>query len=358
LNSSPCKDPCCWTASPCRAQVFWTPHVTRRARGCRWSAGLRVSPMWRSPDSIRNAETLPSCNRHQDCYFDAEYNVHNASSREDKSANFAPALEYLCKWQLQDAPSPPQFTYVRTSIAPSASAAIDIAEWCLAGRLTRRSLPYTVAGHLRALKVGEAPSTAIFESKADRVVRSGIQANLEVFWLDELTGWTVRTLERLECGQFVCEYAGEVLTDLEAEARCSSPEGRDAYLFNLTSPAQCLNLGAQPSAGSLSKLSHMEPTFVIDAFAFGNVGRFLNHACGPSTASNVTSMFVFVEEKPEAPVNLLLPRVAFFANRRIEPGEELRYDYDMQLGEVSGLDGGGRSLTCRCRSEVCRGRIY
>jgi len=267
----------------------------------------------------------------------------------------APGLEYLCNWQLQGAPLPPQFTYVRTSVAPSSSAAIDMAEWRLVGRSTEHPLPYTVAGHLRALKSAEARPLAVFESKADRVVRSGIQVNLEVFWLDKLTGWTVRTLERLECGQFVCEYAGEILTDLEADNRCSSPEGRDAYLFNLTSPAECFNLAGQDLVGSLSTLSNME-SFVIDAFAFGNVGRFLNHACGPSVASNVTPIFVFVEEKPGAPVNLLLPRVAFFANRRIAPGEELRYDYS--CGEVSGPDGGGRSLACRCRSEVCRGRIY
>lgn len=198
---------------------------------------------------------------------------------------------------------------------------------------------------------------AVFESRAEQVVRRGIQSGLEVFWLGPHTGWGVRTLEVLEQGQFVCEYAGEVLTDMEAESRCSASEGRDAYLFNLTTTAQCRILGARPQAG-LSVPVLDEPVFVIDAFLHGNIGRFLNHACGPSLLANITPVFVFLEQGPGLPLDLRLPRVAFFANRRVERGEELRYDYDMQPGEVSGVDGTGRSLPCNCGCGVCRGRIY
>jgi len=154
-------------------------------------------------------------------------------------------------------------------------------------------------------------------------------------------------------GQFVCEYAGEVLSECDADERfLHGPEGRDAYLFNLPLMPECAALGAQ------CDFLQDESGLVIDAYSMGNIARFLNHACGPSHCANVTPVYVYTRQLPAAPIDARLPRVGLFANRAIGTGEELRYDYCMQPGEVSELDGTVRSLSCHCGSRVCRGRLY
>ena len=37
--------------------------------------------------------------------------------------------------------------------------------------------------------------------------------------------------------------------------------------------------------------------YVIDAYVKGNVGRFLNHACGPSREANVSPVYVYVMDQ-------------------------------------------------------------
>jgi len=222
--------------------------------------------------------------------------------------------------------------------------------------------PYSPTGRLLALcdpELCNAPRPiAFFELGPFRVVRAGPRSDLEVFWVDSDIGFGVRALCELESGEFVCEYAGEVLGDVDVEAKCCEPVGRDAYLFDLTTPSQWAMLGAIPADGKRTSVSDDAPAFVIDAFARGNIGRFLNHACGPSHTANVTPVFVFTEDVPGAPIDARLPRVGLFTNRSIEPGEELRYDYDMRPGEVGDEAGGSRSLQCRCGSNSCRGWIY
>lgn len=180
--------------------------------------------------------------------------------------------------------------------------------------------------------------TFVVERGAQRVVRAGPRRGLEVVWIEDATGWGVRTSEALAPGDFVCEYAGELLHGAEVDARCYKPPGRDAYLFDLATQAQCIASGAYPAAVDATaavdaaeaaadvaeakpggEAAHSEavddddePAFVIDAFAYGNVGRFVNHACGPSLLANITQVFVYTEDAPNAPIDARLPRVAFF----------------------------------------------
>lgn len=264
--------------------------------------------------------------------------------------------------QVLEAQALPCFEYVRTNILPEVSAQ-DTMDWHLRPAVASSSY-FSPDGRLLALVARNEvkPSSmplAVFEHGQQRVVRAGVSVMLEVFWHSSATGWGVRSLEDLQVGQFICEYAGEVLSDVEVESRCLAPEGRDAYLFNLTTLDQCRLLGARAAPPSEHPdFSDNLPVFVIDAFARGNIGRFLNHACGPSAAANVTPVFVFTEDEGCESIDLRLPRVAFFANRHIDCGEELRYDYEMRPEEVDDADGIGRSLPCHCASEACRGRIY
>merc|ERR1712167_380576 len=94
--------------------------------------------------------------------------------------------------------------------------------------------------------------------------------------------------------------AGEVLLDVDVEARCLSSgtdSGRDAYIFDLTTPRHCRAYGAHPAKESRpGAVADDSPIFVIDAFAHGNVARFINHACGPSETANISPVFVFTQD--------------------------------------------------------------
>ena len=59
----------------------------------------------------------------------------------------------------------------------------------------------------------------------NRVVGLGLQLNLEVFKTGKC-GWGVRCTTAIEAGTFVCEYAGELVSESTAESR----GGRDQYV--------------------------------------------------------------------------------------------------------------------------------
>jgi SET domain-containing protein len=83
----------------------------------------------------------------------------------------------------------------------------------------------------------------------------------------------------------------------------------------------------------------------IDATFRGNVARFFNHACSPS--NNLCKQKVFA-----APYVTAAYRLAFFAARDIQEGEELTYDYEYEVGAVK-----GQPMVCRCGAPTCRGRL-
>ena len=62
-----------------------------------------------------------------------------------------------------------------------------------------------------------------------------------------------------------------------------------------------------------------------DAAVDGNIARFINHACAPNCWTDVVDMTIWIR-----------------ASRRIEPGEELTYDYATV---------GDHTIQCRCRPD-------
>lgn len=79
-------------------------------------------------------------------------------------------------------------------------------------------------------------------------------------------GWGLRTLKDLPKGAFVCEYIGEVLTNVELFERVSrSPEG-EKYSHPVL-------LDADWHTGALKD----EEALCLDATNYGNVARFINH---------------------------------------------------------------------------------
>ncbi|VDP44860.1 unnamed protein product [Soboliphyme baturini] len=120
----------------------------------------------------------------------------------------------------------------------------------------------------------------------------------------------------LDCGQFVCEYAGEIISVDEARQRYRSifPDGSN-YIFILR----------EYFSGSESPC-----VTCIDPRRKGNLGRFVNHSCMPNL------LMVPVR------YDVQIPHFGLFANRRIQAGEELSYSY-------------GELKQCFCGSESCCG---
>ncbi|KAH8411302.1 hypothetical protein KR215_001798 [Drosophila sulfurigaster] len=117
-------------------------------------------------------------------------------------------------------------------------------------------------------------------------------------------------------GEFIMEYVGEVIDSEEFERRQHSyslDRNRHYYFMALRGEA------------------------IIDATAKGNISRYINHSCDPNA------------ETQKWTVNGEL-RIGFFSVKRIEPGEEITFDYQYQRY-------GRDAQRCYCEADNCRGWI-
>nr|CAI5863347.1 unnamed protein product [Callosobruchus analis] len=83
---------------------------------------------------------------------------------------------------------------------------------------------------------------------------------------------------------------------------------------------------------------HLDGGLVIDGHRMGGDGRFVNHSCQPNC------------EMQKWSVNGQF-RMALFAQRNIQAGEELTYDYNFSLFNPA------EGQECKCGSDMCRGVI-
>ncbi|XP_048096210.1 LOW QUALITY PROTEIN: histone-lysine N-methyltransferase SUV39H1b [Alosa alosa] len=180
---------------------------------------------------------------------------------------------------------------------------------------------------------------------SNRVVQRGIRYSLCIFRTDNGRGWGVRTMERIRKNSFVMEYVGEIITTEEAERRGQIYDKEGAtYLFDL---------------------DYVDDEYTVDAAHYGNISHFVNHSCDP----NLQVYNVFIDNLDER-----LPRIAFFATRSIKAGEELTFDYKMQIDpmdaestkmdsnfNVTGLPGSPKKrmrVECKCGVESCRKYLF
>jgi SET domain-containing protein len=120
---------------------------------------------------------------------------------------------------------------------------------------------------------------------------------------------------RIRMGQKIGEYTGEHITHAVSDDRYANKTAR-TYLFIVDSE------------------------IVIDADVGGNDVRFINHSCDPNCESEIDDDRVFI-----------------YATRTIEPGEELAYDYRLQLNPGEKLLDEIADFPCRCCSLKCRGTL-
>ncbi len=84
---------------------------------------------------------------------------------------------------------------------------------------------------------------------------------------------------------------------------------------------------------------HIDDGRVIDAKFGGNSSRWINHACQPNCEADEQEGRIFIK-----------------ALRDLEPGEELFYDYGLEIDEryTKKLK---KQFECRCGSPGCRGTM-
>ncbi|XP_074338159.1 histone-lysine N-methyltransferase family member SUVH2-like [Apium graveolens] len=152
----------------------------------------------------------------------------------------------------------------------------------------------------------------------NRVSQKGVRNTFEVFRSRE-TGWGVRSLDLIQAGAFLCEYAGVVLT--QDQARVFSMAG-DNLVYPKRFPERWQEWGdisqvssnyVRPSHPSIPPLD-----FAMDVSSMRNVACYMSHSRSP----NVMVQFVLYDHN-----NVIFPRLMLFALENIPPLRELSLDY-------------------------------
>ena len=119
--------------------------------------------------------------------------------------------------------------------------------------------------------------------------------------------------QKIRKGQRVIEYVGK---RMPWDAASEDPDDPHTFLFGL-------------SDGNL----------VINAAIGGNDSRWINHSCEPNCEA--------VEERN---------RVFIYALRDLQPGEELFYDYGLEIDEPRTSET-EKQFECFCGAKGCRGTL-
>ncbi|KAF7805224.1 histone-lysine N-methyltransferase SUVR4 [Senna tora] len=167
----------------------------------------------------------------------------------------------------------------------------------------------------------------------NRIVQRGLRCKLQVFFTREGKGWGVRTLEDLPKGSFVCEYVGEILTNMELYERTMQKKSNDKHTYPVTLDADW---------GSEGVLKD-EEALCLDATYNGNVARFINHRCADA---NLIDIPVEVETPDRHYYHL-----AFFTNKEVKALEEVTWDYGIDFDDH---DHPIKAFRCCCGSAFCR----
>lgn len=137
--------------------------------------------------------------------------------------------------------------------------------------------------------------------------------------------FTTRTIQK---GQFICEYAGEVISLQEARYRIDINKKYNAMNYVL-----------------IVREHYGERVIVtcIDPECFGNIGRYANHSCDPNSS--------LVPVRVEG----IIPRLCLFACREVKNGEEVTFDYagGLAANSVHCLS----DTSCLCGSNNCFGYL-
>ncbi|XAR62705.1 Histone-lysine N-methyltransferase [Bertholletia excelsa] len=152
----------------------------------------------------------------------------------------------------------------------------------------------------------------------NRVSQKGVRNRFEVFRSRE-TNWGVRSLDLIQAGAFICEYAGIVLTREQAQVFTMNGDSL-VYPSRFTERwnewgdlTQIFSDYVRPTHPSIPPLD-----FAMDVSRMRNVACYISHSSSP----NVLVQFVLYDHN-----NLLFPHLMLFAMENIPPLRELSIDY-------------------------------
>jgi uncharacterized protein len=131
-------------------------------------------------------------------------------------------------------------------------------------------------------------------------------------------GRGVFATQKIRKGTVIVEYKGQRASWDDAMERPDSDPDDSAHTF----------------------LFQLDDGRVIDARVRGNAARWINHSCNPNCRT-------FEDDGG---------RVFIEAKRKIRPGEELSYDYKLQIeGRLTKRE--RAQYACRCGTAKCRGSL-
>jgi len=122
---------------------------------------------------------------------------------------------------------------------------------------------------------------------------------------------------KIAAGKRIIEYTGETLTEKEVDARFDETAIDDPHTF----------------------LFYVDEDRYVDATVAGNEARFINHSCAPNCVVEITD-----------------GRILIVALRNIAKGEELSYDYALEIEEEP-IAERLALFACRCGKRRCRGTM-
>ncbi|KAL3507529.1 hypothetical protein ACH5RR_032911 [Cinchona calisaya] len=204
---------------------------------------------------------------------------------------------------------------------------------CPLERSKDKNLSGTCKGHLVRKFIKECwYKCGCTKDCGNRVVQRGITRRLQVFMTPEGKGWGLRTLEDLPKGAFICEYVGEIVTNMELFERNSLNTGKKHTYPVLLDADWC-------TEGVLKD----EEALCLDATFYGNIARFVNHRCDDA---NLVEIPVEVETPDHHYYHL-----AFFTTRNVDALEELTWDYGIDFSDHNHPV---KAFKCSCGSQFCR----
>lgn len=172
------------------------------------------------------------------------------------------------------------------------------------------------------------------EECPNRLVQRGPIEDLIInFCENKNKGLGLYSKRNISQGAFVCEYAGEILTQCEALKRQqrNSMENNMNYIY-------CLK---EHSNGRIVKI-------FVDPSQFGNIGRYINHSCEPNS--------VILPVRVDSPI----PKLAIFSCMDILPNTEITFDYgtyNLKDADLESSNAGRCRKKCLCMSKKCNGLI-
>lgn len=133
----------------------------------------------------------------------------------------------------------------------------------------------------------------------------------------KIQGRGVFAARKIRKGQRIIEYAGERISNAEADKRYDDDKMKRHHTFLFT----------------------VDNKTVIDGAVDGNDARLINHSCDPNCEA-------VIEKK----------RIFIYALKTIQPGTELAYDYQYERTGKNDEEL-EKFYKCRCGSDNCRGTI-